>query len=126
MMELQERLRLTYLFIAHGLNVVRHVSDRVCVMYLGKIVEVAPAVELFDRPAHPYTAALRSSIPERNPAKRMQRIKLHGEVGSPANPPKGCRFHPRCPLATDICRTIEPPLRKLSESRQVACHHALV
>ena len=125
LMELQEKLKLTYLFIAHGLNVVRHMSDRVCVMYLGKIVEIAPAADLFDHPAHPYTAALRASIPERRSPRGIPGAELRGEPASPANPPEGCRFHPRCPRASDICESIEPPLRELGESRSIACHHPI-
>ncbi len=126
LMDLQDRLDMTYLFIAHGLNVVRHVSDRVCVMYLGKIVEVASAEELFDSPAHPYSAVLRSSVPQRKKSQQRERVKLRGEVGSPANPPSGCRFHPRCPYATEICATVEPPLHQLTPTREIACHHPLV
>ena len=125
LMDLQEQMQITYLFIAHGLNAVRHMSNRVCVMYLGKIVEIAPAAELFDHPAHPYTAALRASIPGRKPSLHIRGMELRGEPASPANPPGGCRFHPRCPRAGDICRSIEPPLREIGESRSIACHHPI-
>jgi oligopeptide/dipeptide ABC transporter ATP-binding protein len=122
MMKLQKELGLTYLFIAHGLNVVRHISDRVGVMYLGKMVEVAETDELFRHPLHPYTAALMSAIPRPELHKRRERIVLQGDVPSPANPPSGCRFHTRCPLAQDRCKSEEPLLRPITEGRLVACH----
>ncbi|NGQ96314.1 dipeptide ABC transporter ATP-binding protein [Brevibacillus sp. SYP-B805] len=125
LMKLQKELGLTYLFIAHGLNVVRHISDRVGVMYLGKMVEVAPTEELFAHPLHPYTAALLSAIPRPTPHRKQQRIVLQGDVPSPANPPAGCRFHPRCPLAQERCRREEPLLQAVSGERQVACHFPL-
>lgn len=125
LMKLQRELGLTFLFIAHGLNVVRHISDRVGVMYLGSMVEVAPTEELFSHPLHPYTAALLSSIPVPNPHKRRERIVLQGDVPSPANPPSGCRFHPRCPFAQDRCKAETPPLVEVLPKRQVACHFPL-
>lgn len=125
LVKLQKELGLTYLFIAHGLNVVRHISDRVGVMYLGKLVEVAGTEALFAAPMHPYTAALLSAIPRPNPHNKQERIILEGDVPSPANPPSGCRFHPRCPAARDKCRREEPLLLPISMDRQVACHYPL-
>jgi oligopeptide/dipeptide ABC transporter ATP-binding protein len=126
--ELQESFGLTYLFIAHDLSVVLHVSDRIAVMYLGKLVELAPAERLYEQPVHPYTAALLSAvpIPEVGARGSRERIVLTGDVPSPIDPPAGCRFHPRCRFATDICRTEEPPLRPYGNGRQAACHHPLV
>jgi peptide/nickel transport system ATP-binding protein len=120
--DLQERLGLTYLFIAHGLNVVRHISDRVGVMYLGKLVEVADTDTIFDQPAHPYTVALLSAIPVPDLQQRRTRMVLQGEVPSAANPPSGCHFRTRCPFAEQRCSEEEPPLRALSANHQVACH----
>jgi oligopeptide/dipeptide ABC transporter ATP-binding protein len=125
MMKLQRELGLTFLFIAHGLNVVRHISDRVGVMYLGKLVEVSTTEELFAQPLHPYTAALMSSIPRPDPKMKRERIMLAGDVPSPANPPSGCRFHTRCPLVQETCRHNEPLLTEASPGRQVACHFPL-
>jgi oligopeptide transport system ATP-binding protein len=121
--ELQQRLGLTYLFIAHDLNVVEHVSDRVMVMYLGKIVEVATAETLYHSPQHPYTRALLSANPELNPqAATRQRIILRGEIPSPLDVPSGCRFRTRCPEAMDICTQVEPQLQATGASHAVACH----
>jgi oligopeptide/dipeptide ABC transporter ATP-binding protein len=128
--DLQDEFGLTYVFIAHDLGVVRHVSDRIAVMYLGVIVEVAPADDLYARPVHPYTEALLSAIPvldtgDREPAPRRERIVLEGEVPSSIDPPAGCRFHPRCRYATEICRTERPPLEDFGGGRWAACHHPL-
>ncbi|TDL53054.1 dipeptide ABC transporter ATP-binding protein [Paenibacillus dendritiformis] len=125
LMKLQQELGLTFLFIAHGLNVVRHISDRIGVMYLGKLVEVARTEELFANPLHPYTAALLSAIPRPTPHRKAERIVLQGDVPSPANPPSGCRFHPRCPYAQAKCRDIPPELLEVTPGRQVACHFPL-
>jgi oligopeptide transport system ATP-binding protein len=126
--DLQEELDLTYIFIAHDLGVVRHVSNRIAVMYLGKIVEISPAEELYKRPAHPYTEALLSAVPVPDPdiSASRQRIVLEGDVPSPISPPSGCRFHPRCRYATSICTTDEPPLTQHgSLGHLAACHHPL-
>lgn len=120
--DLQDELGLTYLFIAHGLNVVRHISDRVGVMYLGKLVEIAETDEIFGHAAHPYTAALLSAMPVPNPHRKRERIVLQGEVPSPAHPPQGCRFHTRCPFAQQRCREEEPLMREISAGHWVACH----
>jgi len=121
---LQDRLGLTYLFIAHDLSVVRHISDRVAVMYLGRIVEVAESEQLYCRPLHPYTEALLSAIPLPDPVKERarQRIILRGEVPNPAAPPTGCPFHPRCPKAQAICSEVMPPLESHFAGHQAACH----
>ncbi|MCR4401406.1 MAG: ABC transporter ATP-binding protein [Firmicutes bacterium] len=122
--ELQERFGLTYLFIAHDLSVVQHISDRVAVMYLGKIVETADVCELFQNPKHPYTEALFSAIPVPDPDFRYEQVILEGDVPSPANPPSGCRFHPRCRFRRDVCSREEPSLESVSGDHLVACHFA--
>jgi peptide/nickel transport system ATP-binding protein len=124
MLDLQDELGLTYLFVSHDLSVVNQVSDRVVVMYVGKIAEVATPVQLFTSPKHPYTAALIASLPKADPRQRRSRLPLQGEVANPANPPAGCYFHPRCPFAVDKCRTESPPLQTIGENRQVSCHRA--
>ena len=120
--DLQERLHLTYLFIAHDLRVVEHISQRTAIMYLGKIVELADSAEIYTNPRHPYTRALLSAIPALHGAAAVERIKLPGEMPSPLNPPPGCSFHPRCPYAQDICRTVEPRLETGRGGHAVACH----
>lgn len=122
--ELQERLGLTLLFISHDLSAVRHISDRIAVMYLGKIVEVAPAPTLYGAPRHPYTAALVSAAPVPDPTVRRRQILLTGDVPSPLAPPSGCRFHTRCPLAEERCRHDPPLLREISPGHHSACHFA--
>ncbi|MFB5674471.1 dipeptide ABC transporter ATP-binding protein [Paenibacillus terreus] len=125
LLELQEKLGLTYLFIAHGLQIVRHISDRIGVMYLGKLVEIAPAHELFASPTHPYTRALIESIPHMTPGQQFMANGIQGEIPSPARPPSGCRFHTRCPFATAKCRTEQPELVPAGDDRFVACHYPL-
>ncbi len=120
--DLQERLKLTYLLIAHDLRVVEHISRRVAIMYLGKIVELADRDEIYANPRHPYTRALLSAIPFVDAAERPERIRLPGEVPSPLNPPSGCAFHPRCSYAKDDCRKVEPPLETGRGGHSVACH----
>lgn len=123
-LELQARLGLTYLFVAHDLSVIKHVSDRVAVMYVGKLVEIAETKELFNNPKHPYTEALLSAVPEPDPRRRSQRIILEGEVADPSNPPSGCYFHPRCRYVVDRCWTVTPPLEEIEPGHSVACHRA--
>ncbi|MCL4394675.1 MAG: dipeptide ABC transporter ATP-binding protein [Chloroflexi bacterium] len=122
--ELQEKFHLTYLFIAHDLSVVRHISDRIAVMYLGKIVELTDRTSLYANPLHPYTKALLSAVPIPDPVveEKRERIILVGDVPSPVNPPSGCRFHTRCPLAIDICKRVDPEFRDVGNSHYVACH----
>ncbi len=120
--DLQHELGLTYLFIAHNLSVVEHISDRVAVMYLGKMVELAAREELFENPLHPYTQALMSAIPVPDPTLKRERIVLKGDVPSPLNPPAGCRFHTRCPQVMDVCSAEEPLFKDLGGEHSVACH----
>ncbi len=122
--DLQEQFGLTYLFIAHDLSVVKHISDRVAVMYLGKIVEMAETEELFANPKHPYTEALMSAVPIPDPDFKMERIILQGDVPSPVNPPSGCYFHPRCPYAQEVCSQEAPVFRDIGGEHFVACHFA--
>ncbi|MFZ3590438.1 ABC transporter ATP-binding protein [Bacillus sp. DJP31] len=122
--ELQREFKLTYLFISHDLGVVRHISDRVIVMYLGNIVEIADKKSLFENPQHPYTKALLSAIPEPTRKRTRERVILKGDVPSPINPPTGCRFHTRCPMATDSCKTTEQRLRQVGPEHFVACEFA--
>ncbi|MEY2936149.1 MAG: hypothetical protein RL033_6898 [Pseudomonadota bacterium] len=125
LIDLRKQMNLAYLFIAHDLSVVRHISERVAVMYLGEIVELADCADLFDRPAHPYTRALLSAIPVPDPRHRQRRVVLQGDVPSPLNPPSGCHFHPRCPAAVERCRAVEPPVIRLEGGRRtVRCVHA--
>ena len=125
--DLQDEFKLTYLFVAHDLSVVRHVSDRIAVMYLGKLMEVSPSEELYTKPIHPYTFALLSAIPIPDPRENRgrERIVVSGEPPNPIDPPSGCVFHPRCPRATDICREVEPPLARYPNGHLAACHHPL-
>jgi peptide/nickel transport system ATP-binding protein len=122
--DLQAEFRLTYLFVAHDLSVVRHISDRVAVMYVGRIVELAETERIFTAPKHPYTSALLSAVPEPDPRVRSKRIILQGEVANPAAPPTGCYFHPRCPHAIDVCRTQAPVWQETAPAHFVACHRA--
>jgi len=126
MLDLQQRLNLTYLFVAHNLSVVKHICDRVAVMYVGKIVEMSTTEELYRAPKHPYTAALMAAVPVADPRIHASRgnVELQGEVPSPANPPSGCYFHPRCAYAVDVCRTQPPTFGEITPGHFVACHRA--
>jgi peptide/nickel transport system ATP-binding protein len=124
LLELQQRLHLTYLFVAHDLGVVRHICDRVAVMYVGQLVEMAPATALFRQPRHPYTAALMKAVPVPDPRVPSGDVALQGEVANPASPPSGCYFHPRCPFAVDVCRTELPALREVAPGHLARCHRA--
>ncbi len=123
--DLQDELHLSYIFVAHDLSVVRHVSDRIVVMYLGKVMELSPAEELYAKPIHPYTSALLSAIPIPDPRENRARSRpiVTGEPPNPISPPSGCRFHTRCPRATEVCRTVEPRLTEYAEGHLAACHH---
>ena len=124
LLELQDRLGLAYLFIAHDLSVVKHMSDRVAVMYVGRIVEQAPTRRLYATPKHPYTEALLSAVPQPDPRRRAERMILRGEVADPADPPPGCAFHPRCPYAVERCRQEVPALLDSGDGHLVRCHRA--
>ncbi|MEZ4860531.1 MAG: ABC transporter ATP-binding protein [Caldilineaceae bacterium] len=124
LLDLQDELQLSFLFVAHDLSVVKHVSDRVAVMYVGKIVEVAETTTLFENPQHPYTEALLSAVPKPDPRLRSQRIILEGDVADPAHPPSGCYFHPRCRYAVDRCKIETPQLLELEPNHYVSCHRA--
>ncbi len=124
LLDLQAELRLTYLFVAHNLSVVKHISNRVAVMYVGRMAEVATTDVLFTSPKHPYTAALLSAVPEPDPRLRARRIMLQGEVANPANPPTGCYFHPRCPYAVEVCWMQTPPWQEVAPGHFVSCHRA--
>ncbi|MFP4017221.1 MAG: oligopeptide/dipeptide ABC transporter ATP-binding protein, partial [Halanaerobiales bacterium] len=122
--DIQQEMNLTYLFIAHDLSVIEHISDRVMVMYLGKIVEIADSDEIYSNPSHPYTEALLKAIPVADPRSEKIRLPLAGSVPNPANPPSGCNFHTRCPYAEDICKEKEPELEKIDDKLEhySACH----
>ncbi len=122
LMDLRDEMGLAFLFVAHDLSVVRHISHRVAVMYLGKIVELCETRELFHRPMHPYTKALLSAVPKAEPGKKSERIILQGDVPSPLNPPPGCAFHTRCPVVMDHCKTEEPPVRDVGNGHTFVCH----
>lgn len=124
MLELQRKLGLTYLFVAHDLSVVKHICDRVAVMYVGKLVETAPTNELYFQPRHPYTAALMGAVPVADPRIRSVMTPLEGDVPSPADPPSGCYFHPRCPFAVDVCAAEAPTLEEITPNHFVSCHRA--
>jgi len=125
LLDIQEEYKVSYLFISHNVSVVRHMSDRIAVMYLGKVVEEGPVEDLMTKPKHPYTAALISSIPKPNPKARGEMAEIRGETPSPINPPSGCRYHTRCPYATKLCSDKEPPLQEAELSHHVACHYPL-
>ena len=120
--DLQNNLNLTYLFVTHHLLVVKYITDRIAVMYLGKMMEISPTDDLFKLPLHPYTKALLSAIPIPDPDSNVEKIILSGDVPNPINPPEGCRFHPRCPYVKEICRSQEPVLKDVGSGRKVACH----
>jgi oligopeptide/dipeptide ABC transporter ATP-binding protein len=122
LVDLQERLGLSYLFISHDLRMVEHVSDVVAVMYLGRIVEIAPKEKLYTRPHHPYTKALLSAVPQCDPKTKRKRIILEGDLPSPVHPPPGCHFHPRCPKAFSVCSKFSPPLKPVDGGHLSACH----
>ncbi|MBT3275990.1 MAG: ATP-binding cassette domain-containing protein, partial [Spirochaetales bacterium] len=122
MQDLQQKFAFTYLFISHDLSVVKHISDRIAVMYMGRIVELAPKVMLYSAPLHPYTLGLLDAIPAPNPNDKKEQSTIEGDVPNPIDPPSGCRFHPRCPRAMDICRTQPPVMRELRDGHSVECH----
>ena len=124
MMDLQDQFGLTYLFVSHDLSVINQISDRVVVMYVGKIVEVGAPRELFTSPKHPYTSALISALPKPDPKQKRRRTVLEGEVANPAEPPSGCYFHPRCPHAIELCKVEAPVMKEISSGRFVSCHRA--
>jgi peptide/nickel transport system ATP-binding protein len=124
LLELQRQLNLTYLFVAHNLGVVKHICDRVVVMYVGQIVELADTAAIYRTPRHPYTAALLAAVPVPDPRVRSGAVELKGDVPSPANPPSGCYFHPRCPFAADVCRTEPPAYREVAPGHFARCHFA--
>jgi oligopeptide/dipeptide ABC transporter ATP-binding protein len=121
--DLRDEMGLAYLFISHDLSVVRHVADRIAVMYLGRLVEVGPAYEVWSAPLHPYTEALLSAVPSTQPAHRRTRVRLEGDLPSPLDPPSGCRFRTRCPKSTSLCATEVPPMRRYAPGHLAACHH---
>jgi oligopeptide/dipeptide ABC transporter ATP-binding protein len=125
LVELKREFDLTYLFVAHNLAVVGYISDRVAVMYLGKVVELGTVRDIYERPLHPYTMALLSAVPEPVPGRKRQRIVLSGDLPSPINPPSGCRFRTRCAFAEEVCARVAPPLDEVENRHQVACHMAL-
>lgn len=122
--DLQQDFNLSYIFVAHDLSVVEHISDRIAVMYVGKIAEMASAEELYSKPLHPYTEALLSAVPKADPLYKSDRIVMQGDVADPSNPPSGCYFHPRCRYAIDVCRQLTPEFRELKPDHFVACHRA--
>jgi oligopeptide/dipeptide ABC transporter, ATP-binding protein, C-terminal domain len=122
MLDLKEKYGITFLFITHDLALAKHMSDRIAVMYLGKLVELADSEKLIDNPLHPYTQALIAAIPIPDPTAKKAEVKIKGEIPSPINPPPGCRFHPRCPYAFDRCKVEEPKLKEVEPGHFVACH----